>query len=541
MRAIAETTAGRPRYRTRRLSRGGARAGWRSLALLVCLPVLIPLGAALWSWTMVDSEVLAHVRSHVLPLASFNTTVLLLLVGAGVVALGVGVAAPVALLEFPGRRFFSFVLLLPLALPGYVLAVAWLGMLDYAAPLPSWLREHGITLPEIRNRAGVVFVLVMSLYPYVYLISREAFAGVGMRSIEAARNVGMSPLRAFFRVTLRMAAPWIAAGASLAMMETLADFGTVAAFNHDTLSVAIYKVWYGQFSPNGALQIASVMLLFVLVLLVLEARSRHNMRFQTVGMRAGMRFDAGRRRWLVTAWCSLVFVLAFVLPVAWLLTAAWAHRDLLDARFTQWAVNSALLAGMAAAVLAVVALLLVIAAQLAPGRLVAGARRLATLGYAFPGALLAVGLYVPLAHFAGWLDRGGVATGGVLLLMLGYSVRFLAVAHAPVAASAERIRPQVLDAARLCGMPQPRLLGLVYWPALRSSVAIAALLVFVDVMKEMPITLMMRPFGWDTLATRIFEYTSEGQWTEAAVPAVALLLVGLLPIWLLQRHTTAMQ
>lgn len=511
---------------------------WQLAALLLCVPTLIPLGAALWSWSAVEPELLGHLRTYVLPAAVMNTASLLVAVLAGVLLVGVTCAGLIALTEFPGRRLFSFLLLLPLALPGYVIAIAFLGLLDRGGGFLPGLAQ---SMPEVRNRFGLTLVLTASLYPYVFLITREAFQSLGLRAIEAARSMGMRPRQAFLKVALPLALPWIAAGASLALMEVLADFGTVAAFNYDTLSVAIYKAWYGLFSPRSALQIASLMLAFVVVLLTLEAQARKRMRFETVGVDVVRRLPLPRRyAWLAMAWCAAVFLLAFGLPVSWLVWAGLQQLDLLDDRFFEWAKNSALLAAMGATLIVAAAGFLATSVHFAPSPWLRGAQRIATLGYAFPGALLAVGIYVPLSQASQVIGgdlAARIAGGGVALLLAGYAVRFMAVAHAPLASSTMRLPSSILDSARLSAMPRSHILGKVYWPTLRRSVAVGALLVFVDIMKEMPITLMMRPFGWDTLATRVFEYTSEGQWEEAAVPAVLLVAVGMIPVWMLQRQT----
>lgn len=530
MPGIAETAA----YRR---TRPGAKALLPLAAALLCLPTLIPLGAAAWSWMALDADLLEHLLRFVLPDAAGNTLTLMLGVLAGVLLLGVSTSALVALTEFPGRRALTLLLLLPLALPGYVLAIAYLGIFEGSGS--AW--DEALRFDGFRGLAGLVFVLSAALYPYVFLIAREAFATTGLRALEAARSLGMTPLRAFWRVALPLAMPWIGAGASLALMEVVADFGTVAAFNYDTLSVAIYKAWYGLFSTTAALQIASVMLIFIVVLLSLESLARRRMRFDSVGVDTIRRLRLhGLARWMATGWCTLVFLACFVLPVGWLAWQASDRLSLVDGRFLGWIRNSATLALSAAAIIVGVAALLASVAHALPSPLVRVTQRIATLGYAFPGALLAVGLYVPLSHLGG-LIGGGVAAalagGGIALLLCGYGVRFLAVAHAPIASSTMRIPRSSLDSARLAGIPPRGILRIVYWPALRSSMAVGALLVFVDVMKEMPITLMMRPFGWDTLAIRIFEFTSEGQWQEAAVPAMVLVAVGVLPIWLLQRQT----
>lgn len=520
----------------------GWNPGWGWLPLLLCVPTLIPLAAAGGAWWSIDPDTLRHLMSSVLPQAASNTLWLLGLVLVGVCVVGISTAALIALTDFPGRRVFSFALLLPLAMPGYVLAIAYIGMLDYSGPVASALRTWGITAPEFRNRFGVAAVLTASLFPYVYLITREALAGMGLRAIEAARSVGMSPVQATLKVGIPMAAPWIAAGASLAMMETLADFGTVYAFNYDTLSVAIYKAWYGLFSPQAALQIASVMIAFVLILLVLESLGRRRMRYDRVGHSAVRRLELSPvQRWLAFSWCGLILMISFGIPGAWLVGIGMQHAALLTREFASWALNSAALAAMAAIGISLIAGLMAASAHARPSWAMYGAQRVSTLGYAFPGALLAVGLYVPIHTLANHLGMAFPVEGGLALLLTGYMVRFMAAAHAPLAASTGRIPRTTLDAARLTGLGRRGLLRRIYWPAMRGGTAVAATLVFVDVMKEMPITLMMRPFGWDTLATRVFEYTSEGQWDLAAVPALAIVIVGMVPVWLIQRSGYAMK
>lgn len=517
-----------------------ARATWSGLALLFCLPTLIPLLAiahALWS---PDAEIWSHLTRYVLPGALLNTLWLMLGVALGVLLLGISLAGLVAMTHFPGRRFFEWALLLPLAIPGYVMAVAFLGLFDYGGAATDLLHRVGLSTDAMRGRGGLIWVLSASLYPYVYLVVRDAFASVGVRSIEAARSLGHRPASAFARALLPLSLPWVVAGTSLALMETLADFGAVSAFNYDTLTVAIYKTWYAQFSPHGALQIAAVLLLFVLTVLVLEARSRRHMRFVSMGQ-AAHRLDLGRWRWLASLWCGLVFSAAFIAPVGWLLAQTLGLGGPFAADFLRLAGNTLGLAGMATIATTSIALLLVLAAYFAPSRLTRATQRLATLGYAFPGALLAVGLYVPIASATAYLPETGVglalSQAGLLLLLVGYGVRFLAVGHAPVAAGMLRISPSMVESARLSGVGNLRMIRGIHLPLLRASVLTAALLVFVDVMKEMPITLMMRPFGWDTFSTRIFEFSTEGEWQRAAAPSLALLFSGLLPVLLLYRGT----
>lgn len=505
------------------------------------LPSLVPLLATLAALLQPDAETLGHLWQHVLPEVAANTLWLLLGVGLGSALLGTALAALVSLCEFPGRHLFAWALVLPLALPGYVLAVAFIGLLDYSGGLATVLRDDlGVQLPEIRSRAGLVAVMTLSLYPYVYLVAREAFASQGARALEAARALGMGPLRAFARASLPMARPWIAGGTLLVLMETLADFGTVSAFNYVTFTSAIYKAWFGLFSTNIALQIAAVMLLVVFALVGLEATSRCRQSFVALGHRHATRLPPGEHAWLATAFCTLVLLCALVLPVSALAWDAAAHLRDLDARYWGYLRNALSLAAMAAVLTTTAAFLIALAARERPGRVTTLATRIATLGYGLPGALLAIGLYVPVARFSTWLAGtfgwNVPLEGGLLLLLVAYGIRFTAVAHAPVAGGLLRIRPSLIEASRGLGVTGARQLQQVHWPLLRDSFATAALLVFVDVMKEMPITLMMRPFGWDTLATRVFELTSEGEYARAALPSLAIVLAGLVPVILLTRR-----
>ena len=446
-----------------------------------------------------------------------------------------------ALTEFPGRRQFAWLLVLPLAMPAYVAAVALIGLLDYSGPIATQLRAWGVhAWPEFRSRWGVTLTLVLTLYPYVYLLARGAFASQGARAMEAARALGMGPARAFLRAALPMARPFIAAGALLVAMETLADFGTVAAFNYDTFTSAIYKAWFAMFSIDAALAVAGVMLLAVLALIGLESWSRRAQRFHRVGRGPVSRAQLGRWRWAASGACAAVLLLAFGVPMARLAWLAAPHFAEVGSRDLGIAGNSVLLGLLAAALTVLVASSLSLLCRQAPGLATRSATRIATLGYGLPGALLAVGLYVPvtllLNRLADWAGWEGVAQGGLVLLLVAYGVRFTAVAHAPIEGAWQRVRPSVLESARILGVSGWRLLTRVHLPLLRNGLLTAALLVMVDVMKEMPITLMTRPFGWDTLATRVFEFSNEGQWAQAALPAIAIVAVGLLPVLWLERR-----
>jgi iron(III) transport system permease protein len=511
---------------------------WLALSIALALPTLLPIGVTLSALVSPDVAIWRHLAQHVLPGVAANTLWLMLGVGLGAGLLGTALAALVALCEFPGRRVFAWALLLPLAMPGYVLAVAVIDLLGYAGALATALREAGVTLPEVRSRGGVILVMTLALYPYVYLVARAAFASQGLRALEAARSLGHTPWRAFVRASLPLARPWIAGGVLLVLMETLADFGTVAAFNYDTFTTAIYKAWFGMFSVDAALQVASVLLLVALALVAAEAHSRARQAYTTLGAAPLRRLPLGRAGGLAAmTGCGLVVLAAFAAPAAQLVRAALRHPGELDAHYLGLLGNSVALGLLAALLTALAGLALAYAVRRYPGKLSTVAARTATLGYALPGALLALALYVPVAHVLGALERGfglgGLVQGSLLLMLMTYGVRFLAVAHAPLAAALLRIRPSLEESARLQGVGGVALLRRVYLPLLRGGLSAALLLVFVDVMKEMPITLMTRPFGWDTLATRIFELTSEGEWARAGWPALGILVAGLLPmVWL---------
>ena len=522
--------------------------GWMAVALAIAALVLVPVAVTFSSFAQVEGDILAHLTEFVLPELVGNTLWLVLGVGIGVSVLGVSLAWLVAMCEFPGRRLFDWALLLPLALPAYVTAFVAIGLLDFTGPLQTWLREGwGITqLPEIRSRGGVILVMSLALYPYVYLIAKNAFATQGAIALEAAQSLGLSRTQGFFRVALPMARPWIAAGLMLALMETLADFGTMAIFNYDTFTTAIYKAWYSLFSLPAAAQLASILILFVLVMVVFEQRSRTQMRYGAVGRSAAQRrikLSPALAR-LAFLYAGTVLAVAFLIPVTQL--ALWAREVIaadLDSRYWAFAWHSVLLAGMGALMVVAVALLLAYAGRRHPSSAMVWTQRLATLGYAFPGAVLAVGLFIPVAALDNWLIDSGrawfgfdgteVLKGTLAVMLLAYLVRFLAVGFGPIDSGLHRITRNVDEAARNLGTGAAGLLTRVHLPMLRASLLTAAAFAFVDIMKEMPITLMTRPFGWDTLAVRVFEMTSEGEWERAALPALAIVIAGIIPVILL--------
>lgn len=517
-------------------------AAW-GIASLTLLPLLILAAAFLEP----QRDIWQHLYETVLGEMILNTIWLVFGVSVGVGVLGISTAWLVAVCEFPGRRWWNWSLLLPLAIPAYVMAFVDIGLLDFTGVIQStWRRWGGNSraFPAIRSRGGVVMVMSLALYPYVYLLARQAFLTQGSRALEVAQSLGMSRWQGFWRVALPLARPWIAGGVLLVIMETLADFGTVATFNYDTFTTAIYKAWFALFSLSAAAQLACVLVMLVGMLLLWEQflqRHKHYHATGRVNLYSPRLMLHGWQALAASTWCALIILLAFIIPVVQLLW--WAAQVIAtdwDSRYVGFIGRSLLLSGLAVAVILGLSLVLAYAQRRLLGCVrVSWAVRLATLGYALPGSVLAVGIFLPLARLDAWLGVHwslNFFSSGLLGLLLAYAVRFLAVGFGPIEAAMRRITRNQEEAARLHGWQGWALVRLLHLPLLRSGIITAALLVFVDVMKEMPITLMMRPFGWDTLAVRVFEMTSEGQWEQAALPAVMLVLVGLLPVLALTQQ-----
>ncbi|MDY1048529.1 MULTISPECIES: iron ABC transporter permease [Pseudomonas] len=518
---------------------------WYPLVLAVVGLVLLPLSVLALSWQSIDLQIWSHLWDTQMPRLLGNTLTLVVGVGTGVTVIGVSLAWLTSLCEFPGRRWLDWALMLPFAIPAYVLAFVFVGLLDFAGPVQSLLREwfgNGLRLPRVRSTGGVIIVLVLVFYPYVYLLARTAFLAQGKGLMEAARMLGQSPWQAFWRVALPVARPAIGAGVALALMETLADFGAVAVFNFDTFTTAIYKTWYGFFSLSSAAQLASLLLLAVMLVLYGERRARGQDHAASERPRGQALYRlSGFKAWLASGWCALVFACAFVVPMVQLVAWCWQRgRFDLDERYRELILHTLYLGAMAALITVAVALLLAFARRQAPTPGIRAGVAIANLGYALPGSVLAVSLMLAFSFLdrelvvpvSSWLGGAGrpLLLGSVAALLVAYLVRFIAVAYGPLESSLARIRPSLPEASRSLGVGGARLFFKVYLPLLLPGTLSAALLVFVDTLKEMPATLLMRPFGWDTLAVRVFEMTSEGEWARASLPALTLVLVGLLPV-----------
>ena len=517
------------------------------LAFLLILPVLALLASWL-QWGGHGAQVLGEMARTVLPGYVWTSVGLCIVVGIGVALVGGATAAAVTLFDFPGRRTFEWALLLPLAMPAYVVAYAYTDYLQFSGPLQSWLRAsfglQGRVFPEVRSLGGAAVVFVFSLYPYVYLLARTALGERAGHLMEAARLLGAPLRRRIRQVALPLARPAIAAGVALALMETLADYGVSSYFGIQTFTTGIYKAWLAMDNRIAAAQLATLLLGVVALLLALERRAQRRLRFATPrGHRPGSEAQPlplrGARLLLAWTLCGLPVLLGFVLPVLFMLRPLAADWAVLPwDRFAQWAFNSVRLGVITALLAVAIALLMAFSLRRAPDRITRGVVQLAALGYAVPGAVIVVGLLLPV----GWLQEaaprsgiGGWVTATILGVVWAYLVRFVSVALQSVQSGYTRIPGSFDDSARMLGTGGFGLLARVHWPLLRRSATAAALLVFVDVMKELPATLVLRPFDTDTLAVVAYQLARDERLGEAALPSLALVLVGLLPVILLSR------
>ena len=524
-------------------------SAWHLPAYLVAGLVLMPLSVILLSWLQPATDIWRHLFDTQLFMLLKNTGILVFGVSLAVLILGVSLGWLVAMCDFPGRRWLDWGLMLPLAIPPYVLAFVMVGVFDFSGPVNTWLRSvfgSDASTGDIRSPFGVVLVMALVLYPYVYMLARGAFLAQGQELMAAARSLGATPWQAFWRVGLPMARPAIAAGVALAVMESLADFGAVSIFNFNTFTTAIYKAWSGFFNLAAATQLASLLLLLVLVGLWAEqaARGRRQYRQKRGSEQLRTRLRGGSAL-AAAGFGGFVFAVAFALPMAQLVIWAWQHAPLLDARYWGFLMNSLVLASGAALVAVALALLVAFGQRQASPPVASFWLKLASLGYALPGSVLAVGLLMALTvidqnllgPMASLFGGGPILVGTIIGLLLAYVIRFFSVSLGPVQAGVESIQPHYQEVAQTLGAGRFRILWRVYLPLLRPGLLTALLLVFVDTLKEMPATLILRPFGWDTLAVRIFELTAEGHWLRASVPALTLVLASVLPVVFLIRRS----
>lgn len=523
------------------------------LALLLTLLLALPVLSVIFSWTQwnaVSLSLLTEMTRTVLPDYVGTSLLLCLLVSVGVISMGTVSAAAVTLFDFPMRRYLEWALLLPLAMPAYVVAYAYTDYLQFSGPLQTQLRSafglEGRVFPEVRNVYGAACVFTLVLYPYVYLLTRTALAERANHLMEAGRLLGASLSRRIFKVALPLARPAIAAGTTLALMETLADFGVSSYFGIQTFTAGIYKAWLVMDNPTAAAQLATLLLMVVVVLLAAEQRAQSRLRFATTHLDRHSRESQPLKlkgRSAVFAWvlCVLPVLFGFVLPVLFMLRALWQNNAAVSLpwnHFVQWSLTSLSLGGISAVLAVGVALLLAAQARLQAHWLTQNIIKIVGLGYAVPGAVIVVGLLLPVTwiqtHSPG-LGLGFWLTTTFLGLIWAYLVRFVAVALQSVQGGYARLPASLDDSASLLGVSGLALVFRVHWPLLKKPLAAAALLVLVDVMKELPATLVLRPFNSDTLAVVAYQLARDERLGEAALPSLALVLVGLLPVILLSR------
>ncbi len=479
---------------------------------------------------------------------------LILVFGVALVTLSVGVGCAwlVSQYSFFGSRFLNWALLLPLAMPTYIIAYSYTGLLDIAGPLQSFIRDsfevrYGqYWFPEIRSMGGAVFVISFVLYPYVYLLARASFLEQSQRLRDVAQLMGYSRKSAFLKVTLPIARPAIVAGLSLVIMETLADYGAVSYFGVSTFTTGIFRTWYGLDSVNGAAQLALMLLSFVIILTLVEKHSRRQARYHTQGKSNTKNKLAGAKSTIAFVLCALPICLGFLIPIWQLLI--WAiktHQQLLESSFWGLVKNTFILASLTAILALGFALLLAYTHRIASNRITSFARQIASFGYAIPGVVIAVGILIPLANFDnlvdGWFranfdhSTGLVVSGTIVALIIAYLVRFMAVSLRTVESGLGSVKISMDQASRSLGNTPLTTLRKIHIPIIRSSLLTAILIVFVDVMKELPATLILRPFNFNTLAVRAFELASDERLADAAMASLTIVLVGLIPVILLTR------
>jgi len=521
------------------------------MALVVALPVLTVAGFLLQPAT----DVWRHLAQTSLPDYVVNSLLLMLGVGVGTLLLGVSTAWVSATCEFPGRKIFEWALLLPMAIPAYIIAYTYTGLLDVAGPVQGALRAAlGLQVgdywfPNIRSLPGAIIMLSLVLYPYVYLLARAAFLEQSVCVLEVSRTLGATPMHTFVRVALPMARPAIIAGLLLALMETLADYGTVQYFGVSTFTTGIFRTWFGLGDAAAAAQLAALLMGFVLVLILLERWSRQSARYYDTGQRQRTLPRHRLEGWRMVVGlivCLVPLILGFLLPAGQLLV--WASRTasrMMDFEFARVVGHSLALAASAAIVTLVVGLFMAYGKRLQGGVLVNGAVRVAGLGYAIPGTVIAVGVMIPFALLDNTIDAwmrdqfsvstGLLLSGTLVALLFAYMVRFLAVALQTVEAGLSKIRPSMDNAARSLGLGPWQVMKGVHVPMLRGSLITAMLLVFVDVLKELPATLVLRPFNFNTLAVRTYELAADERLADAASTSLTIVLAGIIPVILLSR------
>jgi len=524
---------------------------WTSGIILVAVLAAVPVLTVVWLAFTPGDDIWQHLTSTVLPDYIKTTLTLMLGVGLGTIVLGVGSGWLVTMCRFPGKRIFEWALLLPMAMPAYVIAYVYTDILEYAGPIQNTLRDifewqtkRDYWFPEIRSVGGATAMLTLVLYPYVYMLSRAAFLEQSVCVLEASRVLGRGPWRSFFSVALPLARPAIVIGVSLVLMETLNDFGTVDFFAVNTFTLGIFDVWMNMNNVAGAAKLATLLLAFVMVLVLAERFARRKQRFHNTNSKyndlPGYRLT-GNKAFLATSGCLAIIFLGFILPCAVLVSLAISHFD--DAAnevVFDHAVNSVMLSSLTAFLAVVIAIFMAYGVRIRGGKILSSMARLASMGYAVPGSVLAVGVMYVLGNVdnsidAAMRDTFGISTGllfsgTIAAVTFGYLVRFLALSFGTVEASLAKVTPSMDGASRSLGHGPFSTMRKIHVPLIRSSVLTASMLVFVDCMKELPLTTILRPFNFETLATFVHQYASDEQLGEASLAALGIVGFGIIPV-----------
>lgn len=526
---------------------------WTSLFLVALLS--IPLVVVLSSLSQPDWGIWRHLYDTVL--TDYIVNSLILMAGVGMLALVWGVLPAwfVTMYSFPLSRIFEWGLLLPVSVPAYIIAYTYTNMLDVGGPVQVQLRAimglhyHEYWFPEVRSIEGAILLMSLVLYPYIYLLTRAAFVEQSVSALDAAKTLGCGGRDAFIKIALPLARPAMIVGLSLVLMETLADYGTVHYFGIPVFTTGIFRTWFGLGEELAAAQLSALMMVYVFILIAIERRSRKWQRYYNTGSRYG-RINKkplhGVRGIMAMIYCALPLLAGFIIPVAYLCQLAGDSGALsFDPAFIRLFQHSLLLALGASILALVLSLLIAYTHRVYHSAFTFGALRFVSMGYAIPGTVIAVGVLIPFAWMDNRLDAylnaqfgvgsGLLFSGSLFILVFAYLVRYMAVSLNTVEAGLEKIRPSMDEAARLAGMNAARIIGRIHMPLMKGSLFTALLLVFVDVLKELPATLILRPFNFNTLAIRTYELANEERLAEASVPALAIVLAGIIPVILISR------
>ncbi|EKO3932632.1 iron ABC transporter permease [Vibrio fluvialis] len=528
---------------------------WKTSSVALATLLVLPILAIFFTAIGQTDDVFAHLMSTVMPTYAFNTVVLTLSVMALALLFGIPSAWLMAMCRLPGEKVLQWALVLPLAIPGYIVGYIFTGWFDYAGPIQVWLRAQTgwmageYYFPDIRSLAGASIVLALVLYPYVYLMCRAAFMEQNVSLLQSARLLKCSPWESFRRISLPLVRPSIAVALSLVAMETVGDFGTVSYFAVNTLTTAVYDTWMNYSNLTAAAKISAVMLVIVLLLLSAERYSRRRQKLYQSQFNSHEDFRyilRGWKKWLALLWCWGLVCVAFIFPLLQLLSYAYTYfEQSWTAEFREYALNSLQVSLSAAVIGVAVALVVNFYSRLKSNRVSVALMRLSSMGYAVPGTVLAIGVMVPVltldhavndvAKAMQWGRPGLIFSGTMFAIIFALIVRFSAVAIGSIESSLNKISPSLDMAARTMGCQANAMLWRVHLPLVRRGALIAGLLVFIESMKELNAALLLRPFNFETLATYVYNYASDEHLELAALPAVLLVLVGLVPLVVVNR------